>query len=89
MLMELSLCFDVVKSFRQSEIPPMEFKRLLARRKGPRDEWRNIRNMFRSDVCTYGASTKTFVQYYGSDDLNVHLLRLPLVGFLPTRTHEL
>jgi len=52
---------------------------------GPLDEWRNLRDEICDDVCTRGYDKKlgTFVQAYGSDQLDASLLLLPNVGFLP------
>jgi GH15 family glucan-1,4-alpha-glucosidase len=54
--------------------------------KGPLEEWRRVRDRIHTDVCEHGFNQrrKTFVQYYGSNELDAALLRLPLVGFLPT-----
>jgi GH15 family glucan-1,4-alpha-glucosidase len=53
--------------------------------KGPVEEWRRVRDRIHTDVCEHGFDKrrKTFVQYYGSNELDAALLRLPLVGFLP------
>jgi GH15 family glucan-1,4-alpha-glucosidase len=52
---------------------------------GPVDEWRRVRQAIHDDVCTrgYDASLGSFVQAYGSSQLDASLLLLPLVGFLP------
>jgi GH15 family glucan-1,4-alpha-glucosidase len=52
---------------------------------GPLDEWRKIRDEICDDVCTHGYDAKlgTFVQAYGSGQLDANLLLLPCVGFLP------
>ena len=52
---------------------------------GPLDEWRKIRDEICTDVCERGFDSKlaTFVQAYGSDQLDANLLLLPCVGFLP------
>ncbi|MGO8925213.1 MAG: glycoside hydrolase family 15 protein [Xanthobacteraceae bacterium] len=52
---------------------------------GPLDEWRNLRDEICDDVCTRGYDKKlgTFVQAYGSEQLDASLLLLPNVGFLP------
>jgi GH15 family glucan-1,4-alpha-glucosidase len=51
---------------------------------GPLEEWRNLRDQICDDVCTRGYDKKlgTFVQAYGSDQLDASLLLLPNVGFL-------
>jgi GH15 family glucan-1,4-alpha-glucosidase len=52
---------------------------------GPLDDWRKLRDEICDDVCTRGYDKKlgTFVQAYGSDQLDASLLLLPCVGFLP------
>lgn len=52
---------------------------------GPVDRWREIRQQIHDQVCTEGfnAQVGSFVQYYGSDQLDASLLMIPLVGFLP------
>jgi GH15 family glucan-1,4-alpha-glucosidase len=52
---------------------------------GPIDEWRAVRDEIHGQVCDrgYDEEVGSFVQYYGSKDLDASLLMLPLVGFLP------
>jgi len=52
---------------------------------GPLDEWRKLRDEVFAEVCERGYDKKlgTFVQAYGSDQLDANLLQLPCVGFLP------
>jgi GH15 family glucan-1,4-alpha-glucosidase len=52
---------------------------------GPVDEWRSLRDAIHADVCErgYDAERGSFVQSYGSKELDASLLVLPLVGFLP------
>jgi len=52
---------------------------------GPLDAWRTLRARIHADVCTHGfdASLGSFVQAYGTRELDASLLMLPLVGFLP------
>ena len=52
---------------------------------GPLDEWRKLRDEICDDICEHGYDKKlgTFVQAYGSDQLDASLLLLPTVGFLP------
>jgi GH15 family glucan-1,4-alpha-glucosidase len=52
---------------------------------GPLEKWRAIRARIHADVCERGfdRSRNTFVQYYGSGELDAALLRLSLIGFLP------
>ena len=52
---------------------------------GPVDHWREIREEIQLDVCSHGfdAELGSFVQSYGSKQLDASLLLLPTVGFLP------
>jgi len=52
---------------------------------GPATRWRSLREHIREDVCRNGfdAELNSFVQSYGSKQLDASLLLLPLVGFLP------
>ena len=52
---------------------------------GPADRWRQIRDEIHAEVCHrgYDASLASFVQSYGSKELDASLLLIPLVGFLP------
>jgi GH15 family glucan-1,4-alpha-glucosidase len=52
---------------------------------GPLDEWTATRQAIHDDVCARGYDTEleSFVQSYGSKDLDAALLLMPLVGFLP------
>ena len=52
---------------------------------GPLDDWRKLRDGICEEVCERGFDNKrgTFVQAYGSDQLDANLLLLPCVGFLP------
>ncbi len=47
--------------------------------------WKSIRDEIHDEICTkaYDADRKTFVQSYGSTNLDAALLMMPLVGFLP------
>lgn len=51
---------------------------------GPADKWRAIRDRIHAEVCEQGFNPKlnSFVQTYGSDQLDGSLLMIPLVGFL-------
>jgi GH15 family glucan-1,4-alpha-glucosidase len=53
--------------------------------RGPVDRWRAIRQEIFDDVCKdgYDADRNTFVQAYGSRQLDAALLLLPQVQFLP------
>jgi GH15 family glucan-1,4-alpha-glucosidase len=52
---------------------------------GPVQRWRALRARIHAQVCRkgYDATRKTFVQYYGSSEVDASLLLLPIVGFLP------
>jgi GH15 family glucan-1,4-alpha-glucosidase len=52
---------------------------------GPVDDWRKLRDEIHDEVCERGFDKKlgTFVQAYGSDQLDASLLLIPGVGFLP------
>ncbi len=54
-------------------------------RRGPLERWRDIRARIHEDVCRRGfrPSKSTFVQSYGSNDLDASLLLIPMTGFLP------
>jgi GH15 family glucan-1,4-alpha-glucosidase len=53
--------------------------------KAPLAKWKAIRQAIHRDVCRRGFDRRlhSFVQYYGSKDIDASLLLLPLVGFLP------
>ncbi len=55
------------------------------RQSGPVDRWRAVRQEIVTDVCSkgYDADRNTFVQAYGSRQLDAALLLLPQVRFLP------
>lgn len=52
---------------------------------GPVDRWRALRHQIHAEVCERGwdPERESFVQSYGSDELDASLLMIPLVGFLP------
>jgi GH15 family glucan-1,4-alpha-glucosidase len=52
---------------------------------GPLEKWRTVRQAIHDDVCAkaFDARLGSFVQAYGSTQLDASLLLLPLVGFLP------
>ena len=52
---------------------------------GPVEQWRTIRDRIHADVCAhaYDRQRNSFVQSYGSSELDASLLLLPLRGFLP------
>jgi GH15 family glucan-1,4-alpha-glucosidase len=51
---------------------------------GPLEEWRGLRDEVRADVLEHGydAERGTFVQHYGSTEVDASLLILPVVGFI-------
>ena len=54
-------------------------------RPGPIDRWRELRDRIHAEVCASGYDRRlgSFVQHYGSPELDAALLMMPLVGFLP------
>ncbi len=52
---------------------------------GPLERWIRLRADIHDEVCRFGFSrdVNSFVQYFGSKQLDASLLMLPLVGFLP------
>jgi pentatricopeptide repeat protein len=54
---------------------------------GPVDRWREIRAEIHADVCAkaFDAERNSFVQYYGSNELDAALLLMPQMGFLPAQ----
>jgi GH15 family glucan-1,4-alpha-glucosidase len=53
--------------------------------KAPLAHWRSLREQIHDDVCRHGFDNDlgSFVQSYGSKNLDASLLLVPLVGFLP------
>jgi GH15 family glucan-1,4-alpha-glucosidase len=53
---------------------------------GPVEHWRKLRERIHAQVCErgYDAGRGSFVQAYGSKELDAALLLIPQVGFLPT-----
>ncbi len=51
----------------------------------PLDEWREWRQQIHDEVCekAFDAGRNSFVQYYGSKNLDAGLLMIAIVGFLP------
>ena len=51
---------------------------------GPVEHWRQLRDKIAADIIANGFSTKrnSFVQHYGSEELDASLLMMPLVGFI-------
>jgi GH15 family glucan-1,4-alpha-glucosidase len=54
---------------------------------GPVSRWRTLRQSIHDEVCTRGFDPQlgSFVQSYGSRELDASLLLLPTMGFLPAR----
>jgi GH15 family glucan-1,4-alpha-glucosidase len=52
---------------------------------GPCDRWKRERDEIANQIHQYGYDKKrqTFVQYYGSKDVDASLLLIPQLGFLP------
>jgi GH15 family glucan-1,4-alpha-glucosidase len=52
---------------------------------GPLARWRTTRDTIHADICAHGfdPTLNSFVQSYGSTELDASLLLLPIVGFLP------
>ena len=52
---------------------------------GSIEHWRRIRAEIHREICDagYNATLGSFVQSYGSDELDASLLTMPLLGFLP------
>lgn len=55
--------------------------------KAPLDRWRSVRQKIHDQVCELGFNARigSFVQSYGSNEVDASLLLLPLVGFLPPK----
>jgi GH15 family glucan-1,4-alpha-glucosidase len=53
--------------------------------KGPVEKWKRLRNEIHAQVCSqgYDYGLNSFVQSYGSKQVDASLLLIPLVGFLP------
>jgi GH15 family glucan-1,4-alpha-glucosidase len=51
----------------------------------PVERWQKVRTKIHDEICSRGYSEKlgSFVQSYGSEQLDASLLLMPLVGFLP------
>ena len=54
-------------------------------RPGPIAHWRCLRDRIHADVCKHAWNAKraSFVQHYGSRELDASLLLIPMTGFLP------
>jgi GH15 family glucan-1,4-alpha-glucosidase len=53
--------------------------------KGPRERWDQLRSGIGAEIIAkgYDAKRNSFVQYYGSNELDASLLLIPQLGFLP------
>jgi GH15 family glucan-1,4-alpha-glucosidase len=68
------LAFDrAVKSIEKWGVP------------GPLERWREVRDAVHADICKNGfdASLNSFVQSYGSKEVDASLLVMVMIGFLP------
>lgn len=54
-------------------------------REGPLDRWKQMRDAVHAEVCAKGFDSElnSFVQHFGSRELDASLLMIPMVGFLP------
>ena len=52
---------------------------------GPTEKWKETRDCIHAEVCREGFNSDlgSFVQSYGTQELDASLLMMPLVGFLP------
>jgi GH15 family glucan-1,4-alpha-glucosidase len=52
---------------------------------GPVERWQKVRAQIHQEICSqaYNEKLGSFVQSYGSDQLDASLLLMPMVGFLP------
>jgi GH15 family glucan-1,4-alpha-glucosidase len=74
------VAFDrVIKAYEKDGHDDAELAERLER-------WREVRQKIHADVCENGfdKDVNSFVQAYGSKRLDAALLRIPLVGFLPS-----
>jgi GH15 family glucan-1,4-alpha-glucosidase len=53
--------------------------------RGPIEKWKSLRDKIHQQICdnAFDEKKNSFVQAYGSDQLDAGLLLMPLVGFLP------
>ena len=53
---------------------------------GNYEKWEKIRDIIKKNIMDNGIDWKTgsFTQYYGSEDVDSSLIRIPLTGFIPT-----
>lgn len=54
-------------------------------RDGPVDDWRIVRDEIREELLAraWNPGKGAFTQYYGADELDASVLKMPIVGFLP------
>jgi GH15 family glucan-1,4-alpha-glucosidase len=52
---------------------------------GPVEKWKTIRDTIHGEICAnaFNQEKSSFMQAFGSDQLDAALLQMPLVGFLP------
>ncbi len=57
----------------------------------PYDEWKNIEKEIKEDVLKNGFNNEinSFTQYYGSNNVDASLLRIPLTDFLPVNDYRI
>jgi len=57
----------------------------MGKLKAPLTRWKKIRDTIHEQICkkAFNKRLNSFVQYYGSRQLDASVLLLPLVGFLP------
>jgi GH15 family glucan-1,4-alpha-glucosidase len=57
----------------------------LCRLDGPIDRWMALRKQLHDEICerAFDASVGSFMQAYGSKEVDASLLLMPIVGFLP------
>ena len=58
---------------------------------GPVERWRQLRDLIHAEVCAHGFDPElgSFVQAYGSRELDASLLLLPTTGFLPPQDERI
>jgi GH15 family glucan-1,4-alpha-glucosidase len=58
---------------------------------GPVDHWRQLRAEIHDEICrsAFDSELGSFVQSYGSKELDASLLLLPVVGFLPAQDERM
>jgi GH15 family glucan-1,4-alpha-glucosidase len=56
----------------------------------PVEKWKTIREAIHTEICTraFNHNKHSFVQAYGSEQLDASLLLMPVVGFLPGSDHR-